>query len=182
MSYPQPLIETERLVLRPPQPQDFEGWALLMADQANARHIGGPQPRAVAWRGFLNVAGAWAIQGFGMFSVLDRQSGQWLGRIGPWQPEGWPGTEVGWGLLREVWGRGLAGEGAAAAMDWAFEVLGWQEVIHTIAPDNHASQAVARKLGSRLRGPGALPEPFDHLSVEIWAQSREQWRQRRHTV
>ena len=34
-----------------------------------------------------------------MFSVIEKDSGRWIGRIGPWQPEGWPGTEVGWSLV-----------------------------------------------------------------------------------
>lgn len=172
-------IETERLILRPTRAEDFEGWAALMADGENSRHIGGPQPRSVAWRGFLSMAGAWAIQGFGMFSVIEKSSGRWIGRLGPWRPEGWPGTEVGWGLLRDTWGKGYAPEGAAAAIDWAFDALGWSEVIHVIAPDNTPSQAVARKLGSTLRGPGRLPEPFQDMPVEIWGQTREQWRRRR---
>jgi len=172
-------IETDRLILRPPRIEDFEGWATLMADAENARHIGGPQPRAVAWRGFLAMAGAWAIQGFGMFSVIEKSSGRWIGRLGPWRPEGWPGTEVGWGLLRDAWGKGYATEGSVAAIDWAFSQLGWTEVIHTIAPDNAASQSVARRLGSSLIGPGRLPEPFQDLPVDIWGQSREVWERRR---
>jgi RimJ/RimL family protein N-acetyltransferase len=172
-------IETDRLILRPTRAEDFEGWATLMADAQNARHIGGPQPRSVAWRGFLSMAGAWAIQGYGMFSVIEKVSGSWIGRLGPWYPEGWPGTEVGWGLLPEAWGQGYAPEGAAAAMDWAFDTLGWQEIIHCIAPDNAASQAVARKLGSGVLRPGRMPEPFHEHPVEIWGQTREQWRQRR---
>ena len=171
-------IETERLILRPTQPEDFEGWATLMGDEGNSRHIGGPQSRAVAWSGFLSMAGAWAIQGYAMFSVIEKASGRWIGRLGLWQPEGWPGTEVGWGILRDAWGKGYATEGAAAAIDWAFDTLGWTEVIHTIAPDNTASQVVARKLGSTLRGPGLLPAPFEHLTVEVWGQTREQWRRR----
>lgn len=169
-------IETDRLILRPTQAEDFEGWAALMADSEGSRHIGGLQPRAVAWRGFLSMAGAWAIQGYAMFSVIEKSTGRWIGRIGPWQPEGWPGPEIGWGLLRSAWGKGYATEGAAAAMDWAFDVLGWGEVIHTIDPENVASQVVARKLGSTLRRPGQLPEPFQALSVEIWGQTRAQWR------
>jgi RimJ/RimL family protein N-acetyltransferase len=172
-------IETDRLILRPTRPEDFEGWAALMGDEQASRHIGGPQPRPVAWRGFLSMAGAWAIQGYGMFSVIERASGRWVGRLGPWCPEGWPGTEVGWGLLREAWGRGYATEGAAAAIDWAFEHLGWTQVIHTIAPDNLASQRVARRLGSGLQGPGRLPEPFQDVVVEVWGQSREAWMRRR---
>jgi RimJ/RimL family protein N-acetyltransferase len=179
MSIPDIRIETDRLVLRPTRPEDFEGWAALMGDEENSRHIGGPQSRAVAWRGFLSMAGAWAMQGYGMFSVVEKASGRWIGRLGPWCPEGWPGTEVGWGLLREAWGRGYATEGAVAAIDWAFEHLGWTGVIHTIAPDNLASQRVARRLGSSLQGPGRLPEPFQDEPVEVWGQSREAWLRRR---
>ena len=170
-----PHIETRRLLLRPTAPEDFEGWAALMADAETARHIGGVQPREVAWRGFLAMAGAWTIQGFAMFSVMEKKSGRWIGRLGPWVPEGWPGTEVGWGLLRGAWGQGYAVEGATAAIDWAFAHLGWTEVIHTIAPENAPSQGVARRLGSKLLRPGKLPPPFEHVAVDIWGQSREEW-------
>jgi hypothetical protein len=60
-------------------------------------------------------------------------------------------------------------------MDWVFDVLGWNEVIHSIAPDNIASQVVARNLGSSNRGPGQLPAPFESTRVDIWAQTQAQW-------
>ena len=177
MQVPDIRIETERLILRPPRKEDFDGWAAMMADVEVAHFIGGVQPRAVAWRGFLTMVGAWHIQGFGMFSVIEKGTGQWLGRLGPWQPEGWPGPEVGWSLIRAAWGRGYAFEGAVASIDWAFDHLGWTDVIHTIDPDNQASQALARRLGSRNRGPGRLPAPIEDASIEIWGQTREEWRQ-----
>ncbi|HEY0232095.1 MAG TPA: GNAT family N-acetyltransferase [Dokdonella sp.] len=172
-------LETERLILRPTAAEDFDGWAAFMGDAQAAHHVGGQQPRALAWRGFLSMAGAWQMQGYAMFSVIEKSSGRWVGRLGPWMPEGWPGTEVGWGIVREAWGRGYATEGAIAAIDWAFEHLGWTEVIHTIAPDNAASQGVARKLGSRNLREGRLPAPFEHVAVDIWGQSREEWFARR---
>ncbi len=172
-------LETDRLLLRPPLLEDFEGWAALMNDKQSAHHIGGTQPRSVAFRGLLSMAGAWSLQGFGMFSVIEKSSGRWLGRVGPWRPEGWPGTEVGWALRREAWGQGFALEAARAAMDWAFETLGWDEVIHCITPDNQASQAVARKLGSARRGAGKLPPPFERENTEIWGQAREVWKRSR---
>jgi RimJ/RimL family protein N-acetyltransferase len=172
-------LETERLILRPTAPEDFEPWAAFMSDIDASKFVGGPQARSVAWRGFLSMAGAWAMQGYAMFSVIEKSTGKWLGRLGPWVPEGWPGTEVGWGLAREAWGKGYATEGATAAIDWAFDTLGWNEVIHCIAPDNGPSQAVARRLGSRTLRSTYLPAPFETMAVDVWGQSRDEWLARR---
>jgi RimJ/RimL family protein N-acetyltransferase len=174
-----PTLETERLILRPPVGDDFDAWAEWMGDEEAMRHIGGVQSRPAAWRSMATFTGSWALHGFGMFSVIEKESGRWIGRLGPWSPEGWPGTEVGWGLARSSWGRGYATEGAAATMDWAFDTLGWTDIIHTIAPDNVGSAGVAERLGSANRGPGRLPPPFEHLPVDVWGQTREQWRSRR---
>jgi len=175
------IIETERLILRPPIREDFDAYARNMADAEAAHFIGGVQSRALAWRGFLSLAGAWMIQGFSMFSVIEKSTGRWIGRLGPWYPEGWPGTEVGWGLVREAWGKGYAYEGAAAAMDWAFAHLGWSDVIHSINADNHPSLALARRLGSRFLRHASLPQPYQDITVEIWGQTREEWLQRQGT-
>lgn len=174
-----PTIETERLILRPPEAQDLDGWAELMGDEEAARFIGGVQPRGGAWRGLATMTGSWALHGFGMFSVVEKASGRWVGRLGPWRPEGWPGTEIGWGLVRSAWGKGYATEGAAAAADWAVTALGWDDLIHCIDPANFASARVAERLGSVRRDTGRLPAPFEHVEVDIWGQSADQWRRRR---
>jgi RimJ/RimL family protein N-acetyltransferase len=147
----------------------------MHADEPAARFVGGTLPRAAAWRKFLQMPGAWALQGYGMFSVVDKATGEWLGQAGPWQPEGWPGTEVGWGFKRAAWGRGYATEAAIAAIDWAFDTPGWTEVIHSIDPDNEPSNALARRLGAQNRGRGRLPEPYERVAIDIWAQSRDSW-------
>lgn len=169
-----PTLETERLILRAPEPADFEPWAAFCADPEAARYLGGPQDRVGAWRIMSGMAGAWMSRGFSMFSVVEKSTGRWIGRLGPWQPEGWPGTEVGWGLAREAWGKGYATEGATAAIDWAFDTLGWTEVIHTIEEANVNSQAVARRLGSRVLRQAVLPAPLN-VPVDCWGQSRDEW-------
>lgn len=176
---PAPILETERLILRIPEGRDFDAWAAFAADEETMRHLGGAQDRAMAWRGMCTMTGAWTVRGFSMFSVIEKASGRWVGRLGPWQPEGWPGTEVGWGLSRDVWGRGYATEGATAAMDYAFDVLGWTEAVHTIEPANTGSQAVARRLGSTVLRQARLPAPFADLVLDVWGQTREQWLARR---
>jgi RimJ/RimL family protein N-acetyltransferase len=173
-------LETPRLVLRPTRGEDFDAFAACSEDAESMRYLGGAKPRAVAWRAFLTMAGAWAIQGFAMFSVIEKTSGRWVGRVGPWRPEGWPGTEVGWAIVRDRCGLGYATEAATAAIDWAFSELGWTEIIHCIDVDNAPSQAVARKLGSRNRGRGQLPPPYTDSVVDVWGQSKVEWIARRH--
>lgn len=173
-----PTLETARLTLRLPLPADFDRYAELQADEESTRYIGGAMTRAAAWRRFLQMPGAWVLQGFAMFSVIERASGRWIGQTGPWQPEGWNGTEVGFVFHRDAWGQGYAFEAANAAIDFAFEQLKWQEVIHNIDPDNLGSIRLAERLGSSYRGPGRLPEPYAESRTSIWAQTREAWLQR----
>jgi len=170
------VIETERLILRPPRAEDLDGWEAFYHDEEAARFLGGVMPRAAAWRLFAVTAGCWWLRGYGMFSVIERSTGRWIGRLGAHTPEGWPGNEVGWSLLSDCWGKGYATEGASAVMDWVFDHLGWTDVVHCVAPDNVASAKVAGRLGSRLRGPGRLPPPLSDTPIDIWGQTREEWR------
>jgi RimJ/RimL family protein N-acetyltransferase len=169
-----PTLETERLILRAPQPEDFEPWAAFCADEETMRYLGGTQDRIVAWRTMSGMAGGWFSRGYSMFSLIEKKTGCWVGRAGPWRPEGWPGTEVGWGVARECWGKGYATEAAEAAIDWAFATQGWTEVIHTIEAANVNSQKVAQRLGSRILRQATLPAPLN-LPVDCWGQSREEW-------
>jgi RimJ/RimL family protein N-acetyltransferase len=173
------ILETQRLILRPPIQADLDGGAAVMADPEGQRYLGGVQPRAMAWRHMATMTGAWSLLGFSMFSVLHKDTGEWIGRVGPWRPEGWPGTEIGWGLLKSAWGQGYAYEAARASADWAFDHLGWSDMIHTIDPENTASIALAHRLGSALIGPGVLAPPHENARVDIYGQTREQWLARR---
>jgi RimJ/RimL family protein N-acetyltransferase len=169
-------LETPRLLLRPPRLEDFDSWAQFMDDEIASRFVGGRQPRATAWRAFMTMCGCWHMTGIAMFSVFEKSTGQWVGRLGPWSPEGWPAPEIGWGILRAHWGKGYASEGAAAAMDYAFDVLGWDDVIHCIHVDNAASQGVAKKLGSRNLRRVMMPAPYEGETVDAWGQSRAEWK------
>ena len=169
-----PVLHTPRLLLRVPEMADFERYAGMFAD-ADTHHIGGPLLRADAWRRFLQMPGAWFTQGFGMFSVIEKSTGRFVGQAGPWQPDGWPGTEVGYALHPEGRGKGYAVEACTAAIDWAFEALGWEEVIQSIAPANTPSQKVAERLGAKNRGRGSFQPPHDKLEIDVWGQTRAEW-------
>jgi len=173
-----PRLETERLILRVPEERDLEPLAAAMADEETARHIGGTQSPPMVWRSIASIIGHWALRGYGFFTVEDKASGEWLGRVGPWYPHGWPQPEVGWTIKREAWGKGYASEAAARSMDWAFDELGWAAVIHLIDEANTGSQGVATKLGSRNLGRKAEVAGFGMI-VDVWGQSREDWSARR---
>ena len=174
-----PVLQTERLIMRSLNGEDFEAWCAFSADPETMRFLGGVQSRSVAWRGLCTMAGAWAVRGFSMFALIERDTGRWVGRAGPWQPEGWPGTEVGWGIAREFEGRGYAHEAAVAAIDFAVDVLGWADIVHSIDPDNARSIRLAERLGSVHRGPARMPPPLDQWTAHLWGQSAEAWRARR---
>ena len=175
MQAPGPTLETERLILRPTATDDFEPWFQMMQDEDAARYIGGVSARSLAWRQTCAMAGSWALNGYAMFSVIEKASGQWVGRLGPWTPADWPGTEVGWGLNRASWGKGYATEGATAAMDWAFDHLGWTDIIHCIDEANVASAKVAERLGSKPREMSRMPAPYQDYEVRLWGQTRDEW-------
>jgi len=174
----QTVLETERLILRQPDLSDFEPLCELMADETVTRFIGGVQAPPVVWRTLCGIVGHWALRDYGFFSVIEKGSGQWLGRVGPWFPHGWPQPEVGWSLNRASWGKGYATEAGAACMDYVFDVLGWADTVHLIHADNIASQRVAEKLGSRNLGRSMEVPGFAGMMVDIWGQDAADWRSR----
>lgn len=168
-------IETDRLILRPIDPErDFEEWAYAMADEGTVRYLGTkPMNRALAWRSMAMAIGHWTIRGYGFFSLELKATGEWVGRVGPWFPEGWPGPEVGWTISPRHLRRGYACEAARAAIDFAFDTLGWSKVIHVIMQGNEPSIGLAEKLGSkRLRTQNGLPGVTEE-TVHVYGQNRE---------
>jgi RimJ/RimL family protein N-acetyltransferase len=174
-----PLLVTQRLILRPPATEDFGAFADMCAEPDTMQYIGGICPRALAWRQWCALAGAWHIRGFSMFSVIERESGEWVGRLGPWEPEAWPAPEIGYGVRAKFAGKGYAFEGCIAACDFAVEFLKWPELMHSIDPANTRSQALAARLGATNSGPTRLPEPFQDTPVDAWTQSADAWRIKR---
>lgn len=112
-------------------------------------HLGDRRAQDVVWAEMVMFAGQWSLFGTGNWVLEHRDSGAFVGRAGLHDPvrEAWPGLEVGWTLAREFWGQGYATEAGRAAITYAFETLGRNEVYSTILPTNTGSQAVARRLG-----------------------------------
>ena len=142
------ILETERLLLRPWRPEDFEAFATYLEDERWAKFIGGPCGRNEAWRRFAAIVGRWTLRGYGFWALEEKQTGDFVGSAGLWFPEGWPELEVGYWLMPEKHGRGYATEAAAKSRSYAFQVMKQETLVSYIAPDNQASIAVALRLGA----------------------------------
>lgn len=170
-----PTLETPRLTLRPWRPDDIDPFAAMMAEPETARFItldGKPQDRAQSWRIMAMIVGHWQLRGHGMFVVEEKATGAFVGRAGPWMPEGWPGFEIGWAVSLAYRGKGYATEAAYFAGLWAFETLKLERVISLINVANEPSQKVAVRLGERPLHE-TLHAGMPHV---VWGAERSEWR------
>lgn len=108
--------------------------------------------RMDAWRHMAIMVGHWHLRGFGMWGVEELATRRLAGRVGFFEPDGWPGFELAWTIGREFWGKGYATEAAQAALAFAFTEMGRDHVISLIDPANTRSIAVAERLGETIEG------------------------------
>lgn len=155
-----PVIETERLRLRPYQPSDLDPIAAMLADERVMRHVGGRlHDREESWRRILGSTGLWTLLGYGYWVVERRDDGRFLGQAGfgdfrrAMLPliEGLP--EAGWMFAGDAQGQGYATESMMAALHWADAALGSDQIVAIIDPENAASIRVAEKCGFALHEP-----------------------------
>lgn len=149
-----PVLETERLTLRPFQPEDLDGQAAALADPDVMRHLGGRvEAREDVWRRMLAALGTWSMLGYGYWAVRRRSDGVYLGNLGfadfrrDMRPsiEGLP--EMGWLLAAHAHGQGYAAEGVAAALAWADRALDAPQIVAIIDPGNLPSIRLAERAG-----------------------------------
>ncbi len=146
-------LPTERLILRPWRAQDFSPFAALNADPEVMRYFPATLSRAESDAMTLRCQSLIEERGWGFWAAEETSTGAFIGMIGLHTPEAnlpcSPCVEVGWRLAKAHWGQGYATEGAAAALRFAFLVLGLKEVVSFTALPNTPSQAVMRRLGMR---------------------------------
>jgi RimJ/RimL family protein N-acetyltransferase len=155
-----PVLQTERLRLRPFRAGDADAQAAMMGDPEVMRHLGGhPIAREDAWRKLLCGHALWSLLGFGYWAVERREGGAMIGQVGfaDFQRDTAPSVmgipEMGWLFAREAAGQGYATEAAAAGLAWIDEALNPPETAAIIDHGNTASIRVAEKCGFTGREP-----------------------------
>ena len=109
-----PTLTTSRLTMRGWREDDAAAYAEMTADPEVMRFMGGAIDAGESWRQLALFSGHWVLRGYGLWAV--EREGTLIGRVGLWQPDGWPGLEVGWLLARGAWGHGYATEAARASI------------------------------------------------------------------
>jgi RimJ/RimL family protein N-acetyltransferase len=178
-------LETERLILRRITSDDLDDLTALDADPAVMRYINGglPTPREEMlvdylpfWLAYYERGDAW-----GFWAAIERETGRFIGwfHLRPLATDAPDEPELGYRLIRDAWGRGLATEGSRALVDRAFGELGARRVHASAMKVNTGSWRVMENVGMRLvrLSFGEWPEriPGDEEGDVDYAITREEW-------
>lgn len=153
-----PYIEltTERLRLRQWRDSDLEPFAALNADPRVMEHFPATLTRAESDAVVERFATLIGKRGWGFWAAELSATGTCIGFIGlhaqPAEFPVGPCIEIGWRLAQDQWGKGLASEGARAALQTGFRTLGFDEIVSFTATTNLRSAAVMQRLGMHPDG------------------------------
>jgi RimJ/RimL family protein N-acetyltransferase len=142
-------MPTRRLVFDELTADDVTDMAALLGDPMVMRYYPRPKDRdeALAWINWNQ--GLYRQEGYGLWRVRLRATGEFVGDCGLTPQKVGEATEieVGYHVRADLQGCGYATEAAAACRDHAFDWLDAQRLIAIIHPDNTPSQRVAEKIG-----------------------------------
>lgn len=150
-----PVVETERLRLRPPVLEDCALWTqvwMAYDDELTPEH---------AWEEFCVYIAGWLLHGHGLWSVERRADGALIGFVllglewEDFEPE------LGWAFASEARGQGYATEAARGARDYAEGLFAPGQIVTYVDVANTRSRRLAERLGATLEGP--VPSEPDTL-------------------
>ncbi|KZY32159.1 GNAT family acetyltransferase [Roseovarius sp. HI0049] len=148
-----PVLETRRLSLRGPEPQDYPDFKATFASY-RSRFMGGPLNPYESWMLYAAEIGHWNIRGYGMWMIHDKATDRTLGMAGGWFPAKWPERELAWIIWPEEAGKGYALEATHRVRKYLYADLGWDGAVSYIDPKNLDSIRLAERLGA-VRDPDA---------------------------
>ena len=164
-----PALETERLALRGPSAQDFPAYRAFYGDAEASAFYGGPLPPEAAWRRLAQDIGHWALRGFGIWSLVERASGETVGGCGLVHPEGWPRSELTWWVAPAARRQGYALEASRAAITFGYGTLRWPLVETHMKDENTAARRLAEALGGQVIARETFP---DGIARNVYALAR----------
>jgi RimJ/RimL family protein N-acetyltransferase len=164
MTWDIPTLKSSRLTLRAIRADDLGHLVAMSQDSEITKylHEGPAPPESVVWQRMSMALGQWALRGYGMMVVDDRDG--FVGRLGVHHPYDAPEPQIGYIFCKRGWGQGYATEGVGLIVDWMFRTHHPQRLISEIARENTASARVASKLGAALE----TTIKRDNILFDIW--------------
>ena len=142
-------LTTDRLVLSRSRLEDLGELVRFAQNEQTMARLGGVRTAEQTREGLQKHLDHWAAHGFGWWTMRDRVSGAFIGRGGIRHVtvEGQDEVELGYGLLPDYWGQGLAAEMSREALRLGFDVLGLKSIVSFTLPTNLRSRRVMEKVG-----------------------------------
>jgi [ribosomal protein S5]-alanine N-acetyltransferase len=142
-------LETTRLRLRPLVTADADALNAIQSDPHHMRFYPHPFSLQESREWIEKMHERYERDGFALLAVEDRETGEFLGNVGPvvQHVDDVDEVELGWSISPARARQGIATEAAAACRDWVFATLPVDHVISLIRPDNTPSRGVAENLG-----------------------------------
>ena len=148
------MIETERLILRKITLDDLPKMIELRSDPEVSQYIGGGKmqnPEAIEKRMDFYI-GCHEKYGFG-FCMMDwKETGETIGWSGLQPLAETDEIEVGYGMAKKFWGRGIGLECAKAWLEFGFNKAGLERIVALAVPENTGSWRIMEKLGMQFEG------------------------------
>lgn len=159
-----PTIETERLRLRPPRPEDIGSYQSIVCSE-RGQYIGGPLSEEDAYLDFSQMVAGWILRGYGALSIEDKETSQFYGVVLIHLEFDDPETELGLLLNQAGEGKGIALEASLAMLDWAWEETHLRSLVSYVDPKNARGIRLLERIGASYDG--------DYHEVQVWRHSRK---------
>jgi RimJ/RimL family protein N-acetyltransferase len=148
----EPVIQTERLILKPWREADRDAYIALAVDPVVSSWLGGTPSAQAAAEAFERLLAHSAEGLHQRWAIIRKTDATVIGMVSLDRTPADRGllagsTEIGWALSPRAWGQGYASEAAGAALAWGFANLGVSEIVSFTAASNARSEAVMRRIG-----------------------------------
>jgi [ribosomal protein S5]-alanine N-acetyltransferase len=168
-----PILETQRLLLRPFTLEDATDFWRLNAEPGIIEHVGKPALTSLQQAIDALKTGplhdyrfkCGPIEGLGRLACIDKASGALIGFAGLKYVKELDEVDVGYRFLPEYWGKGLASEAAARALEYGRKELALARIVGIVDPRNTGSVRVLQKLGLKFEKPVHLGFTDQDLSL-----------------
>lgn len=169
-------LHSERLILDELQDADAQFTLALLNDRAFIEHIGDREVRTLTQaRAYLNdkAIPSYAINGFGMYAVRRRDTGETIGMCGLVKRDSLEDIDIGYGFLPTARGRGFALEAARLIKRWASEELHIARLVAIVSPANKPSITLLEKLGMQYESMIRLVGEEQEVCLYAWHCARD---------